>query len=185
MSAWQVLHTLLPTYSCAPAATVINSNSGSIRMIPYRHHSERVSDVSGEASDFTLVPRWHAAPWLSYDRTRVASTGFLALLDSPVVRRRLRIAAVAAAVLIVAGSIYYWWRTRPAPGRVEDEARRASFTGFTAPAETFFQAMDGGVDLATDEAQGRNLWMVYSGGNDRFWDWLARESGGTFDLLKI
>ena len=45
--------------------------------------------------------------------------------------------------------------------------------------------MDGGVDLALEEIQGRNTWMVWSAGNDRFWDWLARQSGGSFDLLKI
>ena len=39
--------------------------------------------------------------------------------------------------------------------------------------------------LALDEIQGRNTWMVWSAGNDRFWDWLARQSGGSFDLLKV
>ena len=27
--------------------------------------------------------------------------------------------------------------------------------------------------------------MVWSAGNDRLWDWLARKSAGSFDLLKI
>src|ERR1019366_7271498 len=31
----------------------------------------------------------------------------------------------------------------------------------------------------------RNTWMVWSAGNDHLWDWLARESAGAFDLLKI
>ena len=30
--------------------------------------------------------------------------------------------------------------------------------------------MDGGVALTPDEIKGRNMWLVWTGGNDRFWD---------------
>ena len=33
--------------------------------------------------------------------------------------------------------------------------------------------MDSGVALTPDEVKGRNMWMVWTGGNDRFWDMLA------------
>ncbi len=33
-------------------------------------------------------------------------------------------------------------------------------------------------------ARGRNLWMVWTGGNDRFWNYLSRATFGGFDLLK-
>ncbi len=33
--------------------------------------------------------------------------------------------------------------------------------------------------------RGQNMWMAWTGGNDRFWDWAARNAIGSFDLLKI
>jgi hypothetical protein len=66
-----------------------------------------------------------------------------------------------------------------------DEAHIAKRASLNPPDEDYFHAMDGGIDLSLEEIQGRNTWMVWSAGNDRFWDWLARESGGSFDLLKI
>ena len=35
--------------------------------------------------------------------------------------------------------------------------------------------MDGGVALTADEIKGRNTWIVWTGGNDRFWDALTRQ----------
>jgi hypothetical protein len=66
-----------------------------------------------------------------------------------------------------------------------DEARLSGRVTFAAPDEDYFHDADGGLDLTLDEIQGRNTWMVWSAGNDRLWDWLARESAGAFDLLKI
>lgn len=36
-----------------------------------------------------------------------------------------------------------------------------------------------------DLAIGRNTWMLWCGGNERFWDWLATDSYGFMDLLKL
>ena len=36
-----------------------------------------------------------------------------------------------------------------------------------------------------DEIKGRNMWMVWTGGNDRFWDGMTASTFGAFDLLKI
>ena len=33
--------------------------------------------------------------------------------------------------------------------------------------------------------RGQNMWIAWTGGNDRFWDWAARRAIGSFDLLKI
>ena len=33
--------------------------------------------------------------------------------------------------------------------------------------------------------RGQNSWIVWTGGNDRFWDYAATHTGGAFDLLKI
>ena len=44
--------------------------------------------------------------------------------------------------------------------------------------------MDGGIQLSPDEVKGRNAWIVWTGGNDRFWDTITVSSFGSFDLLK-
>jgi hypothetical protein len=41
------------------------------------------------------------------------------------------------------------------------------------------------VALSPDEIKGRNMWVVWTGGNDRFWDGLTTSTFGAFDLLKI
>jgi mono/diheme cytochrome c family protein len=99
--------------------------------------------------------------------------------------RWVSLTASAVALLSFGGREFQRWRTRPGPGRMRDEARLAGRGAFAAPDEDYFHDVDGKLDLALDEIQGRNTWMVWSAGNDRFWDWLARESGGSFDLLKI
>jgi len=67
-----------------------------------------------------------------------------------------------------------------------DEASRAGRTAesFTAAAEDYFREMDGGGALDRAEVQGRNTWIVWTGGNDRFWDTITVSSFGVFDLLK-
>jgi hypothetical protein len=77
-------------------------------------------------------------------------------------------------------------KSEPQPGQVLDEARRAGRTAQSFPAapENYFQAMDGGIALTTDEVKGRNTWIVWSGGNDRFWDTLSKSSVGNLDFLK-
>jgi hypothetical protein len=70
---------------------------------------------------------------------------------------------------------------------IVDEARQAGRSAQTFPAadEDYFRAMDGGIALAPDEVKGRNMWLVWSGGNDRLWDELTNLTFGSFDLLKI
>jgi len=48
----------------------------------------------------------------------------------------------------------------------------------------YFHAMDNGAPLNDDEVKGRDMWLLWTGGNDRFWDALIEKSFGTFDLLK-
>jgi hypothetical protein len=71
-------------------------------------------------------------------------------------------------------------------GKVPDEARVASRAAATFPAadEDYFREMDGGVPLTPDEVKGRNMWIVWTGGNDRFWDGISATSFGSVDLLK-
>ena len=76
----------------------------------------------------------------------------------------------------------------PAPAReVVDEARQAGRVARTFPPadEDYFHLMDGGIPLTADEVKGRNMWLVWTGGNDRLWDQLTNLTFGAFDLLKI
>jgi hypothetical protein len=74
----------------------------------------------------------------------------------------------------------------PQSGKVRDEALNAgrSVGSFPAADEDYFKDMDNGVQLSADEVKGRNMWLVWTGGNDRFWDVLIKHAFGTFDLLK-
>ena len=75
-------------------------------------------------------------------------------------------------------------------GKVLDEARRAgrAANSFPAADEDYFHDMDqnqnGRVALTTEEIKGRNGWIVWTGGNDRFWDLIANRSVGALDFLK-
>ncbi len=102
---------------------------------------------------------------------------------------------------------------RDAFGTVQDEAMRAGLTrtDFPAAGEPYFAAMDKGLlllpgpgepypdevlevaeiaGLTPEEVRqaairGQNTWTVWTGGNDRFWDFAAQNTLGSFDLLKI
>ncbi len=76
---------------------------------------------------------------------------------------------------------------RPPVHRVVDRAAAAGKTvaDFPQSAVDYFHDMDGGVALSPDEVRGRNTWMVWTAGNEAFWDHMANHSFGAFDLLKI
>ena len=90
------------------------------------------------------------------------------------------------AVWLAIGTVFVSCGKKPEAGKVLDEAmtvgRRAD--SFPAADEDYFKDMDGGGKLTTNEIKGRNTWIVWTGGNDRFWDYLANHSFGTLDFLK-
>src|SRR5262245_53599303 len=81
---------------------------------------------------------------------------------------------------------------QPKPGSVLDEAARAHVRPemLAAATEDYFHDMDynivrGASPVFTQhEIEGRNMWLVWTAGNDRLWDVLTVSSLGTFDLLK-
>lgn len=77
-------------------------------------------------------------------------------------------------------------KKQPDPGTVLDEARVANRapSSFPAADEDYFHDMDGAITLTTDEVKGRNTWIVWTGGNDRFWDKITVSSFGALDFLK-
>lgn len=70
---------------------------------------------------------------------------------------------------------------------VVDEATAAHRSAdlFPQADEDYFRDMDGGLALSPAAIRGRNMWNVWTGGNDRFWTGLTAETFGAFDLLKI
>jgi cytochrome c5 len=79
---------------------------------------------------------------------------------------------------------------------IVDEAKALGKTpaDFPAASYDYFHDMDmvadghGGLrplDLTEDEIKGRNTWLMWCGGNEVFWDWLAGNSYGFMDLLKL
>jgi len=76
---------------------------------------------------------------------------------------------------------------RPRPGSVLDEALLVGRepSSFPAADEDYFHDMDGGVALEKAEIQGRNTWIVWTGGNDRLWNQLNHNSAGALDFVKV
>ena len=92
-----------------------------------------------------------------------------------------------ARLCLLVGAISIGGCAKQQAGAVQDEAMRAGRTGASFPhaAEDYFHDMDGGVALSEQEIKGRNMWLVWSGGNDRFWDAMTTYTFGAFDLLKV
>lgn len=98
-------------------------------------------------------------------------------------------------------------------GAVEDEARQAGRTAetLTGAQDEYFVEVDKGLLAKPDDGEdypveilqvaqdtglepeevrlaairGQNMWLVWTGGNDRFWNWAAANTFGAFDLLKL
>jgi hypothetical protein len=104
------------------------------------------------------------------------------------VKIRKRYVALAVLILAVVWLVF----AGPRPGHVIDEAKQAGLTAAAFnPIEQvdlshdYFHDMDRGVTLHTKaEVNGRNMWILWTGGNDRFWDTSSTLSFGNNDLLK-
>jgi cytochrome c5 len=95
---------------------------------------------------------------------------------------------IVLAIGIVGLSLTGYWKKHQSsePGAVLDEAMITGRAAESIPAATedYFRDMDRGVQLTTNEVKGRNTWIVWTGGNDRFWDYMASHSYGALDFLK-
>jgi hypothetical protein len=93
------------------------------------------------------------------------------------------VASIVVCAIIVFGVIAC---NEPSPGKVQDEAMRAgrSASSFPAADEDYFHDMDGAPKLTADQIKGRNMWILWAGGDDKMWDTLTVTSVGTLDLLK-
>jgi hypothetical protein len=91
--------------------------------------------------------------------------------------KNLRLSDLAILLVVVVAAAACGKRS-PEPGAVKDEALTVGRTAETFPAadEDYFKDMDGSAALTTNEVKGRNNWIVWTGGNDRFWDRLVSKS---------
>src|SRR5580658_2659996 len=92
-----------------------------------------------------------------------------------------RLPLAIAAFLTVLGFGGGCKRSEPPP---VDNAEGRTPADFPELAADVFKPMDGGVDLASDEIKGRNTWILWTGGDEQFWERMSRESYGLIDLLK-
>jgi hypothetical protein len=67
-----------------------------------------------------------------------------------------------------------------------DEASAAGMVESDYPAASadLFHDMDGGIELTPDEIKGRNSWIMWTGGNEAFWERMSRRGYGLIDFLK-
>ncbi|SEH29985.1 c-type cytochrome [Rhizobium sp. NFR12] len=122
-------------------------------------------------------------------------------------------AALVVLFLFVAGFVVWSLIQPPSDqfGKVEDEAKlaRRDVSSLPAATEPYFAEMDKGLLKGIEGGEypqeirqiaaatgldpeairqaairGQNAWIVWTGGNDRFWDFAARNTIGAFDLLK-
>ena len=91
------------------------------------------------------------------------------------------VAMLASAFLLCVGSA-----CSRSPQSPPDDAKAAGLTAADFPqvAADVFKEMDGGLPLGEDEIKGRNTWILWTAGNQVFWDRAAREGYGLVDLLK-
>jgi hypothetical protein len=104
----------------------------------------------------------------------------------------VRFALSACAAVVLASTATGCAPRQPRPGTVLDEAMQAKVNpaDLVRPTDDYFRDMD--YNLVHDkrptftqpEIEGRNMWLVWTGGDDRLWDRLTVDSLGTFDLLK-
>jgi hypothetical protein len=69
---------------------------------------------------------------------------------------------------------------------VPDDAKLAGKTtaDFPQTDSHAFDAMDGGISLDQDETKGRNTWLLWTAGDQVFWNHMAQQGFGIVDLLK-
>jgi hypothetical protein len=67
-----------------------------------------------------------------------------------------------------------------------DEAKANNKTLADYPEESrdLFKGMDSDIQLTADEIKGRNTWLMWTAGNQAFWNYMAQHSYGLTDLLK-
>jgi cytochrome c5 len=98
----------------------------------------------------------------------------------------MRKIVVCAGVLAVIAVGLTLWLLRAHARDTIDDAGAAGKTAadFPETASHAFDEMDSGLPLTDDERKGRNTWLLWTAGDQVFWDGMAQHGLGTGDLLK-
>jgi len=75
-------------------------------------------------------------------------------------------------------------KAKPDANSLLDDGGGRTVKDFPEIAADVFKQMDGGMALSPEAIKGRNTWNLWCGGNEQFWDRVAKENLGLFDLLK-
>ena len=97
-------------------------------------------------------------------------------------KKNLIVVVLTVLACVFLGLLGWRFTCRPIP----DDAKVAGKTVSDFP-ETLshaFDSMDGGAKLNDDERKGRNTWLLWTAGDQVFWDHMAQHGLGTADLLK-
>ena len=135
--------------------------------------------AAGAATTATVQEECDAPRWgRRDDRGRIRS------------RRRTLIPIVAALLCVMLAPAAGGAARSRAPCRMKRMRAGRTAEDFVRPTDDYFHDMDDNVVngkrpvFTQEEIEGRNMWMVWTGGNDRLWDRLTVDSIGSFDLLK-
>jgi hypothetical protein len=98
-----------------------------------------------------------------------------------------KLLALSAGIFLLTGFFPGGDNRNQALAAPPDEAQQAGRSDATLVQadDIYFHDMDNGVALSPDAIKGRNMWLVWTGGNDRIWDKFIAASFGTFDPLKV
>lgn len=99
----------------------------------------------------------------------------------------MRKAVVWLGVLVLVGIAAVMLLLRPSlDSAVPDDAKAAGKTvaDFPQTPSHALDVMDGGIPLSDAEHEGRNTWILWTAGDQVFWDRMAQHGLGTADLLK-
>jgi len=96
-------------------------------------------------------------------------------------RHKIGLIAVAIAAAVIG---LRTWTSLPDPLDTP-KAEGKTPADFPQTASTWFDAMDAGAPLTDEERRGRNTWLLWTAGDQEFWDHMAARTAGTIDLLKI
>src|SRR6185369_3140958 len=95
----------------------------------------------------------------------------------------IKLGRLAAWAGLLALAVMVGCRSKTSSSLTDDAGGRKP-ADFPELAADVFKPMDGGLALSAEEIKGRNTWNLWCGGNEQFWDRMARESFGLMDLLK-
>jgi cytochrome c5 len=98
----------------------------------------------------------------------------------------MRRLAVLAAFAVLGAVIALYFARRQDDPAIPDDAKAAGKTpaDFPETSSVAFDEMESGLPLTNDERKGRNTWLLWTAGDQVFWDRMAQQGLGTADLLK-